>query len=184
VGRGLLAAVVVACALAASASAGRTPAYTVTVVGTLSTSSFVPAHVEDGCWVDAVSGVRTLTFRSTRSVRVTSLKALRAPVPVRATSDAGGTHDYAARHSVALRPLQLRIAGGRLWLDGVDEDISGACFGASTPPSPIGLADAYAELPPRVGRRLRLRGEEDGQAQGDGCLLVRSVRWTVTFHRV
>ena len=68
-GRGLLAAVVVACALAASASAfaTRTPVYTVTVVGTMSTSSFVPAHVEDGCWVDAVSGVRTLAFKSTRS---------------------------------------------------------------------------------------------------------------------
>ena len=192
---------VVACALAASAFAtGRTPVYTVTVIGTMSTSSFVPAHVEDGCWVDAVTGVRTLAFKSTRSVRVSNLKALRLAVPVRATTDAGGTHDdaasattapvgvlaidYAAKHAVSLQPVQLRIAGGRLWLDGTVDDVSGACFGAPTPPSPIGLADAYAQVPRAPGSGLTLRGEEDGQAQGDGCLLVRSVRWTVTFSRV
>lgn len=199
-GRGLLAAVLIACALTATAFATGAPVYTVTVVGTMSTSSFVPAHVEDGCWVDAVSGVRTLAFKSTRSIRVSNVKTLRLTVPVRATTDAGGTHerrrqcddgtggvlaiDYAAKHAVSLQPVQLRIAAGRLWLDGAVDDVSGACFGAPTPPSPIGLADAYAELPARVGKRLTLRGEEDGQAQGDGCLLVRSVRWTVTFSRV
>jgi hypothetical protein len=200
VGRGLLAAVLVACALTATASAGRAPVYSVTVVGTMSTSSFVPAHMEDGCWVDAVSGVRTLAFKSTRAVRISNLKALRLAVPVRATTDAGGTHerrrqcddgtggvlaiDYAAKHAVSLEPVQLRIAGGRLWLDGTVDDVSGACFGAPTPPSPIGLADAYAQVPARVGKRMTLRGEEDGQASSDGCLLVRSVRWTVTFSRV
>ena len=92
--------------------------------------------------------------------------------------------DYAAKHAVSLQPVQLRIAGGRLWLDGTVDDVSGACFGAPTPPSPIGLANAYAQVPTRVGKRLTLRGEEDGQAQSDGCLLVRSVRWTVTFSRV
>jgi hypothetical protein len=200
VGRGLLTAVVVACALAASASAGRAPVYSMTVVGTVTTSSFVPAHVEDGCWVDAVSGVRTIAFKSTRTMRATSLKSLRLAVPVRASSDAGGSHerrrqcddgtggvlaiDYAARHSVSLHPLQLRIAAGRLWLDGTVDEVDGACFGAPTPPSPIGLADAYAEVPAKVGKQLTLRGEEDGQAQGDGCLLVRSVRWTVTFQRL
>ncbi len=133
-------------------------------------------------------------------MRVSNLKALRLAVPVRATTDAGGTHerrrqcddgtggvlaiDYAAKHAVSLEPVQLRVAGGRLWLDGTVDDISGACFGAPTPPSPIGLADAYAQVPARVGKRLTLRGEEDGQAQSDGCLLVRSVRWTVTFSRV
>jgi hypothetical protein len=199
VGRGLLTAVVVACALAASASASRAPVYSVTVAGTMSTSAFVPAHMVDNCWVDGVSGVRTIAFRSTRTMRVTSLKSLRLAVPVRATSDAGGTHeqrrqcddgtggvlaiDYAAKHSVSLQPIQLRIAGGRLWLDGTVDAVDGACFGASTPPSPIGLADAYADMPAHVGKRLTLRGEEDGQAQGDGCLLVRSVRWTVTFQR-
>ena len=200
-GRGLLAAVVIACALTSSASAGRAPVYAVTVTGTMSTSAFVPAHTDEaGCWVDAVSGVRTITFRSTRTVQVKSLKSLRTAVPVRATADAGGTNqqrrqcddgtggvlaiDYAAKHAVSLQPLQLRIAAGRLWLDGTMDEASGACFGAPTPPSPIGLADAYAELPSQVGKRMTLRGEEDGQAQSDGCLLVRSVRWTVTFSRV
>ena len=166
----------------------------------MSTSSFVPAHEEEGCWVDAVSGVRTLAFKSTRAVRISNLKTVRLAVPVRATTDAGGTHerrrqcddgtggvvgiDYAAKHAVSLEPVQLRIAAGRLWLDGTVDDASGACFGAPTPPSPIGLADAYAQVPARFGHRLTLRGEEDGQASSDGCLLVRSVRWTVTFSRV
>src|SRR4051794_27073004 len=172
----------VACALTASASAGRTPAYTVTVVGTMSTSSFVPAHMEDGCWVDAVSGVRTLAFKSTRSVRATNLKALRLSVPVRATTDAGGSHerrrqcddgtggvlaiDYAAKHAVSLEPLDLRIATGRLWLDGAADDVSGACFGAPTPPSPIRLADAYADGPARGGERPPPRGEGGGPGPG------------------
>src|SRR3954447_23891487 len=154
----------VACALTASASAGRTPAYTVTVVGTMSTSSFVPAHSEDGCWVDAVSGVRTLAFKSTRSVRVSSLKSLRLAVPVRATSDAGGTHeqrrqcddgtggvlaiDYAAKHTVSVEPLQLRIAAGRLWLDGTTDDVTAARFGPPRPPPP---PPAPAPRPPPAG---------------------------------
>ena len=38
--------------------------------------------------------------------------------------------------------------------------------------------------PKAIGGVVTVRGEEDEQAEGDGCLLVRSVRWTVTLRRV
>jgi hypothetical protein len=193
----VLVAALLACAFAATASAGRAPVYTVSVTGSLSTSAFVPPHVEDGCWVDGVSGTRTLSFRTRQPVRTTSLSGR---LPVSAALSAGGTHvrsrqcpdgavsalaiDWGAPHAVPLAPLRLQSADRRLWLDGADDDISGVCFGSATPLNPLHLADAYAQLPARLGTRLTLHGEEDADAQGEGCLMHRSVRWTITIRRV
>jgi hypothetical protein len=58
---------------------------------------------------------------------------------------------------------------------------------AGTPANPLPLAGVYARTPraPKtVGGVVKLHGEEDERAEGDGCLLVRSVRWTVTLKRV
>lgn len=206
--RGRLAVVFFACAALASAAAAAAqrsvPVYAVTVTGSLSTSAFVPPAEKDGCRHDAASYVRTLAFRSTRPVRAVLRKgALRAAVPVSATFTASGTRDHRSEcpdgtssnlhvdwgptRTLDLRPLTLQLAGGRVWLDGETDDISGACFRADTPPNPLPLAGAYAEVP--AGRLAAARGaltaraEEDEEAQSDTCLLVRSVRWRITFRR-
>ena len=183
---------------AGTADAGRAPVYSVTVVGSLTTSAFVPPHEDAmGCRHDGLSYSNVLKFRSSRAVRTASL---RAALPVRGVQTASGTDHkecpdgaVSARivdgppHAVTMAPLALRTAGGRVWLDGAPDDVSGACLDAGTPPNPLPLAGVYARLPrgPKaVGGVVKLRGEEDEQAEGDGCLLVRSVRWTVTLRRV
>ena len=200
-GWGRLAAVAAAFMLvccAGTAGAVRAPVYSVTVVGSLTTSAFVPPHEDAmGCRHDGLSYSNVLKFTSSRAVRTTTV---RAALPVSGIQTASGTDHkecpdgaVSARivdgppHAVTMRPLSLRSAGGRVWLDGAPEDVSGACLDAGTPPNPLPLAGVYAHMPraPKaVGGVVRLRGEEDEQAQGDGCLLVRSVRWTVTLRRV
>ncbi len=200
-GWGRLVAVMAVCVLvccAGTASAGRAPVYSVTVKGTLTTSAFVPPHEDEaGCRHDGLSYVNVLAFRSGRAVRTSSL---RARLPVSATQSSGGTDRkecpdgaVSARivdgppHPVTMAPLALRSAGGRLWLEGANDDVSGACLGAGTPPNPLPLAGVYARVPraPKaIGGTVTVRGEEDERAQGDGCQLVRSVRWTVTLRRV
>jgi hypothetical protein len=195
-----------ALAWAAAAAGGRAPAvYAVSVTGSLSTSAYVPAREVDGCVREGGTYVQTLAFRSTRPARVDA-RAAQLTVPIRVSADwsAGGTRDHwvecpdgqATTLHVDWRPvrrlntvLTLHVSEGRLWLDGVPEDISGACFGAATPANPLPLAGVYAELPGRVlsaGRRAQVRvsGEEDEHASSDECVLVRSVRWHVTFRRV
>jgi hypothetical protein len=198
---GWLAAVAAACVLgccAGMADAGRAPVYSVTVAGSLTTSAFVPPHEDAlGCRHDGLSYSNVLKFKSTRAVRAT---VLRTALPVSGIQTATGTDHkecpdgaVSARivdgppHAVVMKPLALRNADGHVWLDGAPEDVSGACLDAPTPPNPLPLAGVYTHVPraPKtVGGIVRLRGEQDEQAQGDGCLLVRSVRWTVTLRRV
>jgi hypothetical protein len=172
--------------------------YSVIVTGSLTTSAFVPPHEDAmGCRHDGLSYSNVLKFQSSRSVRTT---ALRAALPVKGIQTASGTDHkecpdgaVSARivdgppHPVTMTPLALRNAGGRVWLDGAPDDVSGACMDAGTPANPLPLAGVYARVPraPKaVGGVVRLHGEEDERAEGDGCLLVRSVRWTITLKRV
>jgi hypothetical protein len=201
VGWGWLAAVTAAFVLvccAGTAGAGRAPVYSVTVTGSLTTSAFVPPHEDEmGCRHDGLSYSNVLSFRSSRAVRTSSL---RTALPVKGIQTATGADHkecpdgaVSARivdgppRAVAMGPLALRNAGGRLWLDGAPEDVSGACLDAATPSNPLPLAGVYAGVPrapKKVGGVVKLRGEEDEQAQSDGCQLVRSVRWTLTLRRV
>jgi hypothetical protein len=172
--------------------------YSVSVSGSLTTSAFVPPHEDAmGCRHDGLSYSNVLKFQSSRAIRAT---ALRTALPVKGIQTVTGADHkecpdgaVSARivdgppHAVAMKPLALRSSGGRLWLDGAPEDVSGACLGAGTPANPLPLAGVYAHVPraPKaVGGVVRVHGEEDEQAQGDGCMLVRSVRWTVTLRRV
>ena len=182
---------------AGTAGAVRAPVYSVTVTGSLTTSAFVPPHEDAmGCRHDGLSYSNVLKFTSSRAVRTT---AVRAALPVSGIQTASGTDHKecpdgavgADRRRAAARrddeAALAAIAGGRVWLDGASDDVSGACLDAGTPPNPLPLAGVYAHMPraPKaVGGVVRVHGEEDEQAQGDGCQLVRSVRWTVTLRRV